>query len=485
MATRTIANGGGNWNATTTWVEGAVPVLGDAVVATATSGQLTVNITTAACTSVDFTNYTNTFTISSGQQLAVSGTFKFVAGMSVAGTGTLRFNATATITSAGLTWTGNLHFGGLSQTYTLGDNWSISGTLSAVGTTGVDIVGAFTLTVANGYSIGGGLPALRLGSTTTLKITGGTINTSSNIIQGNTISTTAILDLAGNVTVTTLAVRYLTLTNSTGTITATTLSLGVGGLQAPSVVLNVPNINWANITTSNTTQNCAITLSADLYTTNFTFTSLTSATMTFSGAFNINVKGNLSIGAASSTAIVTGATFIMNGTTGTQTITTVSTSQLRSNLTINSTATSVTFSGTVYYNTGTLTYTAGTVTTTNSTLNIGTSTTLNVTGITWNNITVVAGTLTLTSGSILTLSGILTSIGTAASNITIKSSSAGNAAMLTLLNNGVATQSIAHITATDINSSNGQTIWNYKGTLSNTQNWKLLTSATRNPTIAF
>jgi hypothetical protein len=44
MAVRTIAAGGGNWNATATWIEGIVPILGDTVFAAVTSGQLTVNV---------------------------------------------------------------------------------------------------------------------------------------------------------------------------------------------------------------------------------------------------------------------------------------------------------------------------------------------------------------------------------------------------------------------------------------------------------
>jgi len=62
MATRTISNTGGNYNATGTWVEGAVPTSADDVVATATSGQLTVNVASAART-IDLTNYSNTITV--------------------------------------------------------------------------------------------------------------------------------------------------------------------------------------------------------------------------------------------------------------------------------------------------------------------------------------------------------------------------------------------------------------------------------------
>jgi hypothetical protein len=33
---------------------------------------------------------------------------------------------------------------------------------------------------------------------------------------------------------------------------------------------------------------------------------------------------------------------------------------------------------------------------------------------------------------------------------------------------------VGHVTATDIDSSGGQTVWNYKGTISNTLNWQAL-----------
>lgn len=70
MPTRTISNTGGNYNSTGSWVEGAVPTSADDIVATATSGQLTINVASAART-IDLTNYTNTITMNAN--LTVSG----------------------------------------------------------------------------------------------------------------------------------------------------------------------------------------------------------------------------------------------------------------------------------------------------------------------------------------------------------------------------------------------------------------------------
>ena len=97
MATRTISNAGGNYNATGTWVEAAVPTSADDVVSTATSGQLTVNVSSAA-RSINLSSYTNTITMNAN--LAVSGTGvtnTLGASMSFAGTaGTLVFSNTQT-----------------------------------------------------------------------------------------------------------------------------------------------------------------------------------------------------------------------------------------------------------------------------------------------------------------------------------------------------------------------------------------------------
>lgn len=84
MATRTISPSGGtrNWNDTASWVEVAVPTSADDVVATASSGNLILNVA-AVCRSFDMTGMVGT--VSGASQLSIGdatgGAFKLVAGM--------------------------------------------------------------------------------------------------------------------------------------------------------------------------------------------------------------------------------------------------------------------------------------------------------------------------------------------------------------------------------------------------------------------
>lgn len=80
MATRTISNAGGNYNAVGAWVEGAVPTSSDDVVATATSGNLTITAN-AVAKSVDLTGYVAILTHNNSITWTVSGSFKLATGM--------------------------------------------------------------------------------------------------------------------------------------------------------------------------------------------------------------------------------------------------------------------------------------------------------------------------------------------------------------------------------------------------------------------
>lgn len=115
MATRTIANGGGNWSANGTWVEGVAPTSSDDVVATATSGNVVVT-GTCVCNSADFTGYTGQ--LSGSAQLTINGknangdALKLVNTMTCTMTGKFTFAGTVSTTNAKVT-TAGLTIGGI------------------------------------------------------------------------------------------------------------------------------------------------------------------------------------------------------------------------------------------------------------------------------------------------------------------------------------------------------------------------------------
>lgn len=371
MATRTIANGGGNWNAVGTWVEGIVPVNGDAVVATATSGQLTVNVS-SACTSIDFTNYTNTFTMNAA--LTVAGNVTFVSAMSLAGSSTLTISATSTLTTHGKTVSFPITVTGLSAAIlTLGDDLNISALLSL----GCNTVNSNNINATAGVTMTG---SVQCKGTTILNLTGtGTLQSTGN--PGGYLGLNTNINTAGTITIGS-SFNYFnnTLTYIAGTVTTTGSTLTVnGGIGSPT--FNCASITWSTISFG------TCVLSADMSCVNAAVGGI------ITGGKNVHVSGNVS---CSSTQNNTGNnTFIMEGT-GTLSCTSAATF-ITDNLTINTTGTITLGSIFTYYG-GTLTYTAGTVVVGTNTFNLGggVSATLNTSGIVWYNV-VAQGTITLLS----------------------------------------------------------------------------------------
>lgn len=431
MALRTVSDTGGNWNSTATWVGGVVPVAGDTVDFTATSGDLTVNVSTAILSGIDFTNYVGTITFNNTIQLNTNlnlGT----GGYTQAGASGLRINADTTISgttiwtrtfliaanaAVTLTLSNNLNLSDLSLdgnaaslTFVLGGNVvSISNNISFIGT------GTYTLNIPHDLQItnltlgtSGGNRTCTINGLFTLSISG---NLTQNQSNGITSGTTSILlngtgtwsnastgSLRNNLTIDTTGtitiigtVHYgaATLTHIQGEVITTGSTLNI----VTSTTLNCGNMNdvitnkWNNIVFDPSTY----TLISDLNCQNFTGGG-GSVTFTNSGG-NIYISGNLLhnvgggiLGTASINLI------------GTGTWTDTAANSIRNDLIINTTGT-ITIVGNIYYTTGTLTYISGTVITDSSTLNINISTTLDTDGITWNNVTLsgTSQTFTLTS----------------------------------------------------------------------------------------
>ena len=461
-----VSGGTGNWNSTTNWsaTDGggsgaSYPVAGDNVFFTTNSSNaaITVNVTSACLSIVASGTYAGQFTVNAN--ITISGTTTFIATMpDIAGTNPIVFNTTATITSGGNSIAGGVTFTGTSQTYTLGDDWDVDGTVILSGVTTTTMTGQ---TIYAGGSLTQTTTAITSGTTNiVMNGTGTWSNSSTGILQNNlTFNTAGTITVSGDVYYNT---GILTYTAGTVTVAGSTLNII---LPATSITLNTGGMTWYNCIIN--TETTTITLLSDLIISNNITAGRTGWPLIINGAYNVNIGGNLTLNQIS--GVISGtATLVMNGT-GTFSMPNITTGQIRSNLKFN-TAGTITVSGTINYNTGTLTKTAGTVITTGSTLNIGNAnTTLDLNDLTLNNLT-LSGTskvLTLTSG--LKVSDVLSATSTGNS---IVSSVGGTQRKLTML--ASSTQSISstnNIDATDIDSSEGLPIVSEGGALSNTLNW--------------
>lgn len=301
MATRTIANGGGNFSAAGTWVEGVAPIAGDACVATATSGQLTIDVA-SACTSIDFTNYVNTLTWNA--DLTTAGTTKFVAGMTMSGTvGTLVLSATCTLTSGGKTLPNYKISGSITVTYA--DAARVSGTTTLGANANNTIVMTAqslrcdgNLTEQHGTGTVTGTCNVTLGGTGTWS----TNNTTGSLRTNLTINTAGTVTVSGTVNYSTGTLTY---TAGTVVVTGSTLFFGT------TVTLNTSGMNWEAI--SHSSSGATFTLNSDL---NFTGTFTIGGGSTYAGTGEI--KGNVTISAASTHTLNNGTNGI--NTTGTLTL---------------------------------------------------------------------------------------------------------------------------------------------------------------------
>jgi hypothetical protein len=395
MALRTVSNTGGNWNATTTWTGGVVPIAGDTVDFTATSGPVTVNVATANLAGINFTNYVNTITFTNS--ILTSGVVNLgTGGYTQAGAGGLNIIGTATLTSNGVVWSRSLTFSGTSITYTLADNWTVSGGVFLSGTTS-SVINSNTLNISGNLTV---TSSTTVSGTTTFVFNG--TGTWSHTASGN-ISKNIVINTLGTLTISG-GVNYGTgtLTYTAGTVITAGSTLNIVG----SPTLNTSGMGtttnaWNNI--SFTSVNAVVTLTSNLYTANVITAGATNAIVTFNGAFSLNLSGSLT-----NVATITGTTTL--ALTGTGTINSTGVISLNTNI---NTSGTITVSGTFTFNTATLTYTAGTVIVTGSTLTLtGAGATLNTSGMTWNNVTFSGASPTYTFSSNLNLSGGLTLGGT-------------------------------------------------------------------------
>jgi hypothetical protein len=289
MPTFTVSTTGGNWSSTATWVGGVLPAVGDDIVANATSGPLTVD-SNRTCLTINFTGYTNTFTINNGVTLTVTGTaITLGSGMTYDQTTTgilsTRGNQAAiTITFNGIT----IH------NLTLGK--TTAGTLQTVTISGTTPT-IRNLVISNGASNAG----------TTLSGTAITITSSLNCVLGPLTNNTGQITFSGTCTIqsqassATISGGFNVTTGSslqmlnnvylsTGTVTFTgtaTLNPGTFTLFCPGIVtFNTSTVTWYNISLQSIGQTYPLLSALNIS------NNLSIINQAFSGGFPINVSGS-------------------------------------------------------------------------------------------------------------------------------------------------------------------------------------------------
>lgn len=282
-ATRTISNAGGNWNAVGAWTGGVVPLAGDIIVATPTSGNLVINVSTAAIAYPDFTGYTGT--LSGTGQLSVRGvtaatsTVTFSTGMTVTWTGVLALTPVSTSAHIGITTNGKLinrlTTGGSAANIILNDNLSFQLTKGAY----MSLGGGSSFNM-NGFTISGYNAQNRLmiqsnavGTARTIIPNGGTFAYADfNWITSSTaIDLSAITGLSGdalgntNITFTSATTTYWvgdtgSWENATEWASSSGGTAGTGRAPLPqdSCIFDANSFSGAGFTTTTNPRSCVV-----------------------------------------------------------------------------------------------------------------------------------------------------------------------------------------------------------------------------------
>lgn len=433
-------------------------------------------------------------------------------------TGTLQITGNVTLNTSGISWL-NLRFANSgTSNLTFTSAFTLTGQLSFTNTV-VSIItfigaGFFTscgsiaynsqnittvnlvndLTTGN-FSVSGGASVKTLN--------GGSIFINGNLTMSATITGNATLIMSGTGTWSgaagSLAIDLVF--NTAGTITVSGI-VTFGGSNKTMTYTAGTMITTGGILRLGT--NCSLNLSGMIWDSIITYTSNPVYTLTsnlransFATTVNGSVTFNGNIFYLNSLNLIQTTTTNINGTTqfildGTGTITGgFTTGSIRVPLVINTLGT-ITFSGSIHIE-STFIYIQGTINPDASTFKISGELQSNNTGLNFYilrfdaNITntgthgwatqildSATGTHTYKAGNTYVINNLLQLLGTAAARITMLSDTPGSRANFILASS--ATQTVGYVTATDIDSSGGDRVWDWQGALSNTLNWNVLTA---------
>lgn len=541
MAIRYYKPGSTAWSLAASWATtiggtdsaAAAPTSADDVTFDSNSGTTCSVAAVSACKTLTCTGWLGTINTTSGANtLTISGNTTLGTGSTHSGSGAMIINATATLTSnANSRITCPVTFSGSAITLTLADDWTINGLFSTNPSTGTITINSNNIYCKGGISINTSASSTALTTgTTNINITGAgsiitTTNTSGGLGNNFTINApgATVTFATGNIYYKTGTFKYIA-GNLSGTST-----LQITGTC--SLDMNAGLLNYVTPLSIQAQAAATITMLSDWYLSAISF----SFAMTING-FSLFSTGTISITSAG----ISGTTVIrLKGAVAGQSVS--SSATIGNDITIEAGSNTVNIANlfvTPRSGGQTITYTSGTVNNSGTLTVAGTNPiTFNTAGVTWNNITYTNVSITSTLNSLLSLSGILTLTGsstgtavnytfsgsfgfstgtltnisspslntgillsagatytvtsalnlystTAPTYLGLKSGTTGSTAYFNL--NKGATQVVGNIQVTDIDSSGGQTIWAWRpGTLSNTVNWRTLTSANVQKGITF
>lgn len=327
---------GSNWSLTDGGAGGqAVPTSSDDVFFTSNSPACTVDTSTRAALTLNFTGYAQTITFNAN--INVSGSVTLGSGMSFAGSSTLVVIAAATLTANGKTCGVPLAIS-TTGTVTLADAWTVSGLLSLTST---GLINGFSLTAQAGQTTNGNTSA---SSTTTLTLSGtGTVTWSATHRLATTINT------AGTITFATGSqLLGCNLTYTAGTVVTTSVTLTC----STAVTLDTNGITWNAVTLSGSV---TMTLGSNMLATGLVTIGSGSGALVLNG-FQLTCRGGLTYG---SSGIASGTTVYLIDETCT--LQNSSTGTLTNPLTINAPGKTVSVTSGFRCDLGKTTYTAGTV----------------------------------------------------------------------------------------------------------------------------
>lgn len=486
-AVSTDWNNAGNW--TTGGTGTGIPSATVDAIFSGTPTRACVLGANRTCRALTFTAYTSTvdlatFTLTTNNNI----TFQSNQSSRILGsTGTLISGSTQTIASNTGTWPLNYQIANVAPTITLSDDMRVTGSLTMSG--GTMNVNGFSL-----YIGGNVTTTSALQGTTNLIMNGS--GTYSGVGSSNLeINTSGTVVVTGTVNFTR---RFIVA--ATGTVTMTAANITINN----TTTVDVNGKTVGNLTHGFSLGSQTVSYSSDIYCSNFT---LGNGTNTYNGPGKVYASGNYALGGGNSGSLVvtlTGTGTISTGTMGLSCV-------------INSSGT-YTLGATLILGSGiSFTCTTATLNTATSTVTISNGVTISTSGINWYNITIVASasitiSQLLSITNILSLSGSATFAGTAGwtcntlsltaagaftitlqNGITYTTTTAAtltggtNAARYTMTSNDAtiraiwtlsngASQSLTYVNGTRIDSSGGQTIYTFGGTLTDTINWLLLTT---------